>query len=90
MNKHMLTFCAVFTLLGLLSGCRSRTEYLPATEPSRPLATIETTLPSSEATVPETVSPDETVSPVHTVPQEELTEATIEDGNGPIPSQETK
>ena len=88
MNKHMLTFCAVFTLLGLLSGCRNRTEYLPATEPSRPLATVEITEPSLEEM--ETAAPEETVSPVHTVPPEDLTEATIEDGNGPIPSQETK
>ena len=90
MNKHMLTFCAVFTLLGLLTGCRGQTEYLPATEPSRPLATVETKAPTDPAAEPEITAPDETVSPVHTVPQEALTEATIEDGNGPIPSQDTK
>ena len=90
MNKHMLTFCTVFTLLGLLTGCRNRTEFLPATEPSRPLATIETTAPTSAATEPETFSSEETISSVHTVPPEDLTEATIEDGNGPIPSQENR
>ena len=90
MNKHMLTFCTVFTLTVLLAGCRSKAEMLPATEPSRPLATVESTATEPHPTLTETMPelPMEDPTSVHTVPPEELTEATIEDGNGPIPSQE--
>ena len=89
MKKNKLTFFTVFTLVILLSGCRNRVETLPATEPSRPLATVESTSTEPHSTrETETGFTEVTEASVHTVPPEALTEATIEDGNGPIASQE--
>ena len=87
MKKHMLIVCEALVLLSLFSGCRKRTVPGETAVPTRPLATVTPTRPeTAPSTRPETVP---TVAPRETAPGEtrETLRPTIEDGNGPIPSQ---
>ena len=71
MKKNLIIFLTGILALSLFAGCGRKTEPM-STNPTAPLATVE---PSQTATAPTTAM---------TVPS---IEATIEDGNGPIPEQ---
>ena len=76
MKKHLLIVSSLVILAALFSGCRRMENPMPETMPTRPLATVT---PSYDPTWPETTA---------STPMESLNEEpTIEDGNGPIPSQ---
>ena len=87
MKKHISIVFAMALALSLFTGCRKRMEpvptTMPTTVPTRPAATAA---PTEAMTQPSTRA---TVSPVTTDPtyREDSVESTIEDGNGPIPSQ---
>ena len=80
MKKYLSILTALLLVSVSLSGCREKAEILPETTG---MPTVTSPSVSWES-ITETTLP-----PVHTIsPQEEaLTDATIEDGNGPIPSQ---
>ena len=87
MKKHVLIMFSILLVLSLFTGCRQMTAVLPATEPTKPAPTAKPSLPETE---PSETMQEDTISPVHTIPPEDGPDATIEDGNGPIPSQETR
>ena len=81
MKKTCILFTALLLTAALLSGCRRNT-MLPVT--------AETTVPlNTVRPLPPTTEPAETLRPAETIPQATAAqpESTIEDGNGPIPSQ---
>ena len=87
MKKHVLIVCEALVLLSLFSGCRKRTVPGETTVPTRPLATVMPTKPETvPATRPETV-PATRPGEANAAKPRETTRPTIEDGNGPIPSQ---
>lgn len=76
MKKNLIIFLTGILALGLFTGCGRKNNNPMTTNPTTPLATVE---PSQAATT-STTAPTTAM----TVPS---IEATIEDGNGPIPEQ---
>ena len=74
MKKNLIIFLTGILALSLFAGCGRKTEPM-STNPTAPLATVEPSQTATAATAPTTAM---------TVPS---IEATIEDGNGPIPEQ---
>ena len=79
-SPFFLLLTALLTL-SLFAGCNEKEAVFP--EDRLPISTTEVTLPRKEPVT------EMATDPVHTVSPEDLAsmEATIEDGNGPIPSQ---
>ena len=84
MKKQLTILLAALMTAGILTACRRDTRPKVTAETTVPLATVHPTVPTTVPTVPaarpvpETSAPTgETVSP----------SATIEDGNGLLPSQ---
>ena len=82
MKKYLCILAAAFLMSAVLPGCRRSSEMMPETT-GMPTVTSPSVI--WESTAPS----EETFPPVHTIsPEEEaMIDATIEDGNGPIPSQ---
>ena len=80
MKKRSILILVIVLTLAVLTGCGCRN--------SKPMDTMPTTMPTTEATKA-TTTPTQTTQPSTPTNQTESTNATVDNGNGPLPTDES-